>query len=92
MNKSELVSICKKESHKAYDSFKHYIKHALFPLTESIIQIELNTMVQSIGRGVNGKMFICPSNPKQYQVKESIVNYYIGVTQEYAVRFAKSQL
>jgi len=91
MNITYLHSICKKARKEAAQSFYLKIMNPLWELDDSIIEIEIQDMKQTIGQSVYKKMLNeFDLTVPQLKVMEQITNSYIDVAVNRGRKFAES--
>jgi hypothetical protein len=67
---------CQRVVRSAFEDFKHYIQNSIFDVDDSIIEIELNQMKQTIGIKMNSWFYDCNYSEKQYEYMKNVINYY----------------
>ena len=78
MNLEFIHTICRTVRKEVASDFKDKINNPIFPLTESIIEIEIEDMRQSYFQKVYKRVYaISNISIKQHTVLDQIANYYI---------------
>ncbi|PWK19549.1 hypothetical protein [Xanthomarina spongicola] len=80
---------CQRVVKSAFEDFKHYIKNAIFEVNDSIVEIELNSMKQTIITKMNNWFADSNYSEKQYVYMKHVISYYEDIAIKTALRFAK---
>jgi hypothetical protein len=80
---------CQRVVKAAFEDFKDYIKNAIFEVTDSIVEIELNLMKRTIGTKMNNWFADCNFSEKQYNYMKDVIAYYEDIAIKTALKFAK---
>lgn len=86
---SLLHEVCKTACRNAYEAYKQQIQSQLFVVDACYIDTCLAHMREEILTRINKVHFVDPKWPKQYAVKEHIVNQYLATTVAYGQRYAE---
>ncbi|PWI29089.1 hypothetical protein DI383_13115 [Flavobacteriaceae bacterium LYZ1037] len=80
---------CQRVVKGAYEDFKHCIKNAIFEVNDSLVEIEITSMKQTIGTKMNNWYADCNFSEKQYMYMKHVITYYEDIAINSALRFAK---
>lgn len=87
MNQEILHYKCQNVVRSAFEDYKHYIQNSIFCVDNSIIEIEISTLKQTIHQKTNSWFFDCDYSQKQYEFMEQILNYYLNIALHKCVLF-----
>ncbi len=79
MNIKILHFKCQTVVREAYQEYRRSIENAVFEVDETMIEVELKIMKQTIGIKMNNWASDCDFSEKQYDYLQNVIKYYLDI-------------